>query len=121
MELFCLFFMGVLGLEAVSPKPFSEKASPRISATVFTGNAEKCQQLFKRFTKVMRRIVRRMVGRVTPVRAARLNCKQTARYGSASPSISRPPHETFLSAAKDFCSPLMFSTVPRQRTDRTPV
>jgi hypothetical protein len=41
-----------------APKPFSEKASPRISATTLTASAETCQQYFKRFTKVMRRIVR---------------------------------------------------------------
>ena len=60
--LFCFVLMGGFGAEEPifpkAPKPFSEKESPRISATAFTGSAETCQQHFKRFTKMMRRVVR---------------------------------------------------------------
>src|SRR5947199_10621364 len=81
---FVLCSWGVGGEEPLfpkAPKPFSEKASPRISATTFTASAETCQQYFKRFTKVMRRIVRAAwygaLGRARHSCARRrLNCKQ---------------------------------------------
>ena len=51
--LFCV--RGGVGVEEPlfpkAPKPFSEKASPRISATAFTGSAETCQLYFQAIYK----------------------------------------------------------------------